>query len=232
MRFRDSITSPPIIAASLSLVLITAVHAQGLTVKTVESPAPEQAAQEFRDTLDAKAVQLSGSDGTVAEFWFRKEIPLTKAPESPGKALDAIADVTFIGVVKVHNEMRDFRDDELIPGVYTMRFAKQPADGNHLGTAPHPWFLILVPAHYDKSLDGIPDAKKLSELSAEDTATEHPNNLSLQPLPQSETSDEFPRTGEGGDNWNFIYLKLPATVQGGDKTELRFGLVYEGHGKL
>lgn len=226
-----------LVAAAGMAVVIAAlpgrtIAANGVTVKLAESPAPEEAAAEFRETLGPKAVQLSNDAGLLAEYWFCKEIPLSKKPGSASESLDSIAEITFVGIAKVHKDMKDFKNDEVIPGVYTMRIGIQPTDGNHLGTSPHPWFVILTPAHHDKTLDGITSHKQLAELSAEDTATDHPNILSLQPLPSGDETGEFPRAGKLSDEWKAIYLKLPGATQDGEKADLLFGMVYEGHGEI
>ncbi|HRK33158.1 MAG TPA: hypothetical protein PLJ47_01085 [Candidatus Hydrogenedentes bacterium] len=206
--------------------------AADLTVKMVDAEPPAEIAKELRDTLSGKALQLSGPDGTVAEFWFRKEIALKSKPSTSEEALDAMPEVSFVGVARYAKELRDFRDDPIDPGVYTMRAALQLNDGNHLGTAPTSWFVLLVPPKYDTALSGIDSAKKLHDRSRSDSAADHPWCINLQPTPESQSSGDFPKTG-ANEEWKLVYLKLPASVDGsGEKVEITFGMVYEGHGKM
>lgn len=202
-------------------------------VKVADSAPPAEIAEELRGLLDPKSFQLDPGNGLLYEFWFRKDLPLARKPDA-GDALAAIDETTFLGAVKVHKDTKDFKNDEVIAGVYTMRLGIQPTDGNHLGTSPFPYFAVLVPARYDKELKAISDHDTLAELSAQDTATEHPNILSLQPALEADyRTGDFPRLGEGGDNWKWIHFKLPATVKdAGEKVEIIFQLVYEGHGQL
>lgn len=209
-----------------------AADAQSLTLKQTNVNPPEEVVAELGGLLDANAVQLLDGDKPVLEFWFRKEIPLKSQPNEGATALSLIDEVTYLGVVRVHERRKDFRNDDIEPGVYTMRLGILPTDGDHLGTSPHPYMAVLVPAQYDEGLGAIPDHDALAEISGQDTYAEHPNTLSLQPLEADENEGDFPRTGEGGENWKLVYVKLPAKVNGGDATELAFKLVYEGHGEI
>lgn len=217
------------ICAALSLPMLA--YAEPLTLKQAEVAPPDEVASGMRDLLDSQAVQLLDGDKPIFEIWFRKDIPLKSKPDEGASALSLIDEVTYLGVVSVHERRKDFRNDDIEPGVYTMRLGILPTDGNHLGTSPFPYMAILVPAKYDEGLDAITDHDSLAELSGQDTYAEHPNSLSLQPLEDGEAEGDFPRTGEGGDDWQLVYLKLPAKADGAE-VELAFKMVYEGHGEI
>src|SRR5262249_48400076 len=85
-----------------------------------------------------------------------------------------IQETTLVGVVKVAKVMTDYRKQKIKEGVYTMRLAIQPSDGDHQGTAPNKEFLLLVPAADDKAPDPLKDAKELYELSTKATGSSHP----------------------------------------------------------
>lgn len=216
---------------TVAVVSLPAVG-QELTLKQAQVDPPDEVAADMRGLLDTNAVQLLNGDKPVFEFWFRKDIPLSAKPGDGTSALSVLKEVTYIGVVNVHERRKDFRNDDIEPGVYTMRLGILPTDGNHLGVAPFPYMAILVPAEYDKGLDSIPDHDTLAELSGQDTYAEHPNTLSLQPLEDDEGKGDFPRTGEGGDDWKFLFVKLSAKVDGDGAAELPFKMVYEGHGEI
>lgn len=233
MRNRSRINVLIVAVGALSLAAFAwPAHGQDLTLKVGEAAPPDEVAAEFRDTLGKQSIQLMNGDKPVLEFWFRKDIPLTKKPDASTPGLAAIKEVTYLGVARVDERSKDFRNDDIEKGVYTMRLGILPSDGNHLGTSPFPYMAILVPVKYDKTMDDIKDHDTLAEVSGQDTYAEHPNTMSLQPLTDEEASGTFPRVGEGGDNWKFVYVKLPAKVGGGDTVELTFKMVYEGHGKI
>jgi hypothetical protein len=154
-------------------------------------------------------------------------VPLTAKPSSAAKALDAVKPATLLGAVSLPKARRDYRDDELPAGTFTMRFALQPQDGNHLGTADYTYFAVLVPAKLDTKPDGITDYKTLVKTSSKATSTEHPVILSLRPA-RSEEGD-FPAQNDPAPEHKSVRVKLPATVTGGsEKTSLVFEVVYEG----
>jgi len=47
---------------------------------------------------------------------------------------------TLLGALRVHKTEIDYRKQKLKEGVYTLRLAYQPADGDHMGTAPNAEF--------------------------------------------------------------------------------------------
>ena len=140
--------------------------AADLSLKIADKEPPQALDASIRKTLQSKAVQLLDGEKPVYEFWFSAEIPLPSKSASPAKALDAVKQATLLGAVSVSKAGRDYRDDELAAGVYTMRFALQPQDGNHLGTSEFDYFLVLVPAKFDATPDGIADYKVLVRASS------------------------------------------------------------------
>src|SRR5262249_5763553 len=150
------------------------VLAADLSLTVADKEPPKELDSSIRATLQTKAVQLLNGDKPALEFWFAAEIPLTAKPPSAAKALDAVKPATLLGAGSVPKARRDYRDDELASGTFTMRFALQPQDGNHLGTADYTYFAVLVPAKLDTKPDGITDYKTLVKTSSKETSTEHP----------------------------------------------------------
>src|SRR5688572_8812816 len=112
----------------LVLILISAIAVQAadLTLKTAEALPPKDIDPAIQKLLQPKAIQLVEGDKPVFQFWLIKDLP-------GAKALDAIKPAALLGVVSLPKSQRDYRDDEIAAGTYTMRFALQPQDGNHLG---------------------------------------------------------------------------------------------------
>jgi hypothetical protein len=171
---------------------------------------------------------LLDGDKPGYEFWFCNEIPLQTKPASTAKALEAIKETTLIGAVSVPTVRRDYRDDELPAGVYTMRFALQPQDGDHLGTAEYLYFAVLVSSKLDTKPDGITDYKSLVKTSAKGGSGDHPVILSLRPA--SSDGGGPPKLNEPAPEHKSVQINVPAKA-GAEKTSLPFEVVYEGKGK-
>ena len=201
--------------------------AADLTLKVVEKEPPKELGDTIRAALQSKALQLLDGDKLAYEFWFASEIPLKSKPASLEKALDSVAPATLLGAVSIPTARRDYRNDELAAGIYTMRFALQPQDGDHLGTTAYLTFGVLVQARHDPTLDGITTYRSLVRASARDTTTEHPLTLSLRP---AATEGGEPQLQTPAPEHKCVRVKIPAKA-GEEKTALTFEIVYEGHAK-
>ena len=197
-----------------------------LTVKSTDKEPPPELGGAIRETLPARDVQVLNADKSAFEFWFVKELRLKSKPASLAKALDSLEPATLLGAVSVSSSTRDYRDDELPAGVYTMRFALQPQDGNHSGSTDYNYFAVLVPARLDPAPDALTTYKAVVKASAKETSTEHPHVMSLRPA-TAEAGDQ-PQIKEPVPEHKSILLKLPAKA-GDEKTSLTLELVCEGH---
>jgi hypothetical protein len=220
-RARRIITLACLLAASTSALCAD------FTVKVADKEPPKELDASIRSVLQSKAIQVLESDKPAFEFWLCKEIPLQSAPESAAKAMDRIKQATLLGAVSVASPQHDYRDDALAAGVYTMRFALQPQDGNHLGTAEFSYFGVLTPAKLDTKLDGITDYKQLVKASSKETSTDHPAIISLRP-PSAEAG-EAPKLVEPVAEHKSVLLKTPAKA-GGQSTTIPLEIVVEGKG--
>ena len=203
-----------------------ALGAANLSVKTADKEPPKEISEAIRQTLQSKAVQVLDGDKPAFEFWFAREIPLKSKPASLAAALDSIEMAGLLGAVSVSTPTRDYRDDELPAGVYTMRFALQPQDGDHSGSTDYTYFAVLVPAKLDAAPDALTTYKAVVKASAKGGSTEHPHVMSLRPA-TSEAGDQ-PQIKEPKPEHKSILLKLPAKA-GGAKTSLTFEFVCDGH---
>lgn len=215
------------VVAVLLALNLASLHAAGLTVRVTDKEPPKELDASIRAVLQKKAVQLLEGDKPVWEFWLVSELPLQARPASLAKALDAVKQPALLGAISVPKAMRDYRDDELAAGVYTMRFALQPQDGNHLGTAEFSYFAALTPAKLDTKPDGIADYKALVKASSKETSTDHPLILSLRPA--GAEAGDAPTLQEPAAEHKSVRVKVPAKA-GGEKSSLSFEIVYEGKG--
>src|SRR5688572_5749280 len=158
-----------------TLVLCTcAASAADLTLKVTDKAPPAEISESIRSLLQPKAVQLLEGDKPVIELWLTKELNLQSKPSSPATAMDALKPAALLGAASFASARRDYREDEIARGVYTFRFAHQPEDGNHSGTAEFTYFAVLVPAKLDTAPDAIKDYRQLVGTSSKGTSTDHP----------------------------------------------------------
>jgi len=211
----------------LTTLLAASTWAADLKLKVADSPPPKDLDASIQKLLQAKSIQLLDGDKPAFEFWLVSNLPLQSKPASAAKALDAVKQATLLGAVSVSKSMRDYRDDEIAPGVYTMRLALQPQDGNHLGTADFPYFAALTPVKLDTKPEGITDYKSLVKASSKETSTDHPVIMSLRPV--SSESGEFPKIEEPAPEHKSVRVKVPA-MAGGEKSSVVFDIVFEGKG--
>jgi hypothetical protein len=152
-------------------------------LKSVKVPPAKQLDDSIRKLLDDNAVQFLDPKGDlIAELWFRKEVPSDASPDlvKKGPTYQEVAPSTVLGAVRFAKPWNDYRNQKVKAGVYTMRLGFQPQDGDHMGTAPYPSFVLLVAAAEDKSADTL-EPKKLHEMSANSIGTSHPAVLLLYP---------------------------------------------------
>lgn len=205
-------------------------HGAELALEVGPADPEEKVAPAIRSELAKETIKLVGDEGPVYQITLRKTIPLKGAPEEPRTALKQLAQGTLLGVMVVKGDERDYRDDGIYPGVYTMRFALQPQDGDHLGSAEFPYFALLVPAESDTEVDGLQGYDAVTEASQEDTATAHPVVISLRPADSSEAAP--PELREPLDDHKSVRLSAPATGPDGSELTLAFELVYAGMGHI
>ena len=221
-----------IAGAALAFVVAYVAFAEnGVELKVIDKPAPEGVEADIKEAVVPKAFQISDASGTFYELWF---VPGLKASAFGGTAketLDKVEQISLLGIAVVSiADHHDFRDDPIDPGVYVMRLALQPKDGNHMGTAPFDTFAILVPAALDPQLKEFRDHETMVELASEDTVAEHPPIFSLQPL--EEAGGDVPRLEfNDEEEWRFLMLQFPIEAAGETRT-LNLGLVVEGIGEL
>jgi len=137
------------------------------------------ASDTLRQAVENKGYRVILDDGWTAEFWFAKQLA-TEKKDVPGALYPELADGEFVGVVNLPQGISDFRGQSIPAGEYTLRYQLLPQDGNHMGVAPNPDFLLASPAANDARPEQSYPAKKLFALSAKSTGTNHPAVLALE----------------------------------------------------
>jgi hypothetical protein len=135
-----------------------------------------------------------------------------------------VADGTLVGAIRVAASWTDIRGYGVKAGVYTLRFALQPQNGDHLGVSPNREFLLVCPAASDSTPDPI-GYKAVVDLSKQTVRRSHPSALSLDPpaataTPLSAVATELGLSG--------IVFSVPASAGGQPAGALTFGLILKG----
>ena len=216
-------------AGTLAFLAAVSLSAADFTVKVTTTPVPKDVSADVKKTLGKNCIQLSTGGKPWLECWMRPAMPLKAKPANPEKALDALATSTLIGVVRVHKSGRDYRDDDLYMGVFTMRYGKIPGDGNHLGATDYPYFAVLIPVTKDPKLDTYKTFKTMTKASLKETAAEHPMIISLRPAKKAGAE---PAIIEPAPEHRSILFGAIGALKG-SKTAIPFPLqvVFEGFGE-
>jgi hypothetical protein len=188
--------------------------ADSYTVKTLDkTPAPTELQEPIRKLLGDRCVQLLDAKGDLlAEVWFRQDVPAkaTDAQIKNGLTYREIAETTLFGAIRFPKLYKDYRKQKIQPGVYTLRLANQPMDGDHMGTAPFSEFLLLSPAAEDKKPDTM-EPKTLQEMSGK-TTKGHPGVMLLYSGKGAAAEPKLEKKEE--NHWVLLFLQ---EVKIGDK---------------
>ncbi|MCH8947411.1 MAG: hypothetical protein IH789_07250 [Acidobacteria bacterium] len=216
---------PTLLFLSLAVLSLTVAAAgQEYTVETFAAPAPEELAPAVRETLASEAVRVLGPKGPFCDIWLRDPVPVKAgAAMQLGIAYNQLRQGSLLGAIRFHGEVTGYRKQRVQPGVYTLRYALHPVDGNHMGVAPQRDFLLLAPAADDQTTEALP-YDELVALSHKVTGTRHPSVWSL--VEPEDDPDSLPALihWEEEGLW-ILYLK----AQAGEGVEFSLALVIVGY---
>lgn len=163
------------------LVVVLSCVSSAATAK-VERIGPLTAAgvsDALKQAIEDKGYRVTLDDGWMADLWFAKQLKTIKQ-DVPGALYPELTNAEFVGVIRFPQGMSDFRGQSIPPGVYTLRYQLLPQDGNHMGVAPNPDFLLASPVAGDSTPEQSYVYKKLVALSAKSTGTNHPAVIALE----------------------------------------------------
>ena len=209
----------------LLLALPAPAQQKAYSIRTVNQPAPKQLEESFRKLLGQRCVRLLDAKGNaLVEVWFRKELPVkaTGAQVQKGLTYRQVPETTLFGAMRVLKAVGDYRKQKVPPGIYTLRLAVQPMDGDHMGTAPYNDFLLASPAADDKKPDLLA-VKPLQELSTKVTEN-HPAVFLLFP---GKGAGKEPKLVTRNEDHQVLLIRLNAS-SGGKKATLDIGLTLVG----
>jgi hypothetical protein len=189
-------------------------------------PADSLSGDVAKQIADTGLVVTKDESRTVCQLWFCKQWPVADTTKSAADVNYPFAQGQLVGVLALKRKSGDFRDRDLSRGVYTLRYALQPVDGNHVGTFPTRDFLLMVNAENDTSAEPM-GVEKLVKLSAKALEASHPALMCLlKPSGDPKTLPAM-RHDEDGDWWT---VQFKGTTAAGDKSQdLRVDLIVSGH---
>ena len=158
----------------------------------------------------------------MCEIWLRKVVPAKATPtQVNGVAFGQLEDGTLMAAVRFLRDTTDYRKQKVKPGVFTLRYALHPVDGNHLGISPQRDFLAMVPAALDSGIAPVA-YKDLMDLSRKAAGAGHPCLWSL-----TEAAGTDLPTVVHIEEEDFWVVSFKIQLEGG--ASLAIGLVVVGH---
>ena len=215
-----------LLAVAFLLALAARGSAADPAVKVEDAPPPKELAEPVRALLDSKAFTVLDDKGKpLCTVWPRKAVEPKAAADQAKEGLKYtdLEETTILAAVRFPETWIDYRKQKTKPGVYTLRLAIQPMDGDHMGTAPYNEFCLLAAADKDTKPDTM-DPMSLHELSTKSGGRKHPSIVLLFPNPKP--SDKPAVESKPNDTWVLSY-QCPVTA-GGKKSALGFSLVVVG----
>lgn len=211
---------------ALSLCASGAAFAQGYKAEALQEAPPQELSPAVRDALAPAGIRVTGPHGPLCDLWLRKVVPGRNNPSPElGVTFPQIAPGTLVAVMRLPGATKDYRRQQIKPGVYALRYAITPDNGNHMGVAPQRDFLLAIPAAEDQAPDTITYDQTLL-LSKKTTGSAHPSVWSLS------SAEAAPKSLPGifhlddGDLW-LVEFEVPFNI-GGTSTPLKMALVVAG----
>ncbi len=192
-----------LVCSCLLILLVSVAHAcaADYRVEPLGEAAPsDDVSADIAATLSKTGARvIRGTKTTFCDIWLCKAIATESNFKETSELLYPLTPGQLIGVAKFGRRGSDYRDQDIDSGVYTLRYARQPVDGSHVGTSLTRDFLLLLQASVDKSTAPL-DYDKLTEHSAEAAGSSHPALLSMQQVPKDAKSLTM-RHNEEHDWW-------------------------------
>ena len=164
--------------ALLLLLLVGCAQVPPPALESMKEEAPRGIAEAQRRDLAPTGTRVLRSGKPLIDVWFRSAVPTAGPRTGKGILYGALIPGSLIGVVRVHDGASDFKGQKIAAGLYTLRYAVQPDDGDHFEVTESRDFLLLCEAAEDATPEAL-DAKALQKLSSRINGKKHPSVLSL-----------------------------------------------------
>ncbi len=192
--------------------------AQSPAIANAAVSVPSDIAPPVAAVLSPEGVTVT-TGTTTLEFWWVKSLSLRTGATGPPSWAD-VPDGSLVGALRLGASWSDIRGYTLRPGVYTLRFALQPQNGDHMGISPNREFLLPAPAVDDVTRDpvGYDGAVALAKKSSRRA---HPASISIDP-PNSTARPLSATTNDLGHQ--VVTVNVPTSAG----QPLTFGIVVDG----
>lgn len=155
--------------------------AQGYKAEALNEAPPKELAAPIQAALSQTGIRVTGPSGPVCDLWLGKAVPgKANAPQALGVVFPQLAQGTLVGAIRLPNSTKDYRKQLIKAGVYTLRYALSPENGNHMGVAPQRDFVLASPATADQDAATLTIDQTIA-LSRKATGSNHPSVWSLAP---------------------------------------------------
>lgn len=192
--------------------------AQSIVVAPHTETLPAELAPPLAAAVAGGGARAQVGDATLTFWWVRSLALVAGASGRP--QWSQVPEGSLVGVVQIASTFRDIRGRTVKPGVYTLRYGIQPADGDHLGVSTYRDFLLLSPASVDR--DAAPSGHDGTiAMSKQTIGGSHPGPWMLDPP----VTDEAVHA-TGTNDMGFTYVVFEVATSAG--APLRFGLVLVG----
>lgn len=217
-------------AIGLLFIASPAIAADEYRLEKLAEPAPsESLSPSIAEAIETSGLRvLKGKSRTVVDLWPAKQWPAKAGFEPSSTVLYPFEVGTFVGVVRFKNRGSDFRGFEIPAGVYTVRYAQQPVDGNHVGTSDTQDFLLLLPAKEDKNAEPM-SAESMNQVSPQVTGATHPAMFSLL-RSDKESSKPAMHHDEDRELWSVQIIGNAKTNGKSQKLPVRIVVVGQAEG--
>jgi len=210
---------------TLCLCVAGPVAAQTYKAEPLREPPPSELAASIQNALSATGVRVIGPGGALCDIWLGKAVPgKATAPQSLGVVFPQFAQGTLLGAIRFPNSVKDYRKQLIKAGVYTLRYALLPENGNHMGVAPQRDFVLASPAAADQNPSALTIDQTLA-LSRKATGSNHPSVWSLAPPEDHPKSLPSVFHLDDGDLW-LVQFQLP--LEGAPGSPLSMAVVVVG----
>jgi len=201
------------------LPLILLAVREEFAVESLKEGAPAEVSEAIRKELAPAGTRVVRGGKPFVDFLLRAALPTGEAKSGLGILYPTLKPAGLVGVARFHGGSSDFKSQKFPAGVYTMRYALQPEDGDHQGTAESRDFLLLCQTAVDLTPDPL-ESKDLNKLSAKVNGKKHPAVLYLV----SGQGGKLPRVLHDETAERAVF---EAEVPAGGKTQ-RFSIVIVG----
>jgi len=166
---------------ALLVCATSSASAQTYKAEGLNEAPPKELAAPIRAALSQTGIRVAGPSGPVCDLWLGKAVPgKANSPQTLGVVFPQLAQGTLVGAIRFPNSIKDYRKQLIKAGVYTLRYALLPDNGNHMGVAPQRDFVLASPAAADQDAATLTIDQTIA-LSRKATGSNHPSVWSLAP---------------------------------------------------